>query len=468
MKIEELQETHSAYQANISEWQKFKAAYSGTKALIDIGTLSQNTRESSESYEARKENAYGFNYTARIVNIINSYIFQKPSANDYGTLADDQIFQLFLNNADLEGKGFNNVINDLQRWCSVFGHVGLLIDKPVIDGDRTVKQDLDDSIYPFITAYTPLNILDWDNTRINGRSVLSFIKLQDDDGNYRLWWRDKWEVWKIIKGQPSLESSGLNPLSEIPFIFMMNDTTGERYVGKSDIQEISRMDIAILRLLSGSEEIFNLASFPMLMKPYLPSGVKDEQAVGVGNVLEFDAKNPSSKPEWLKTAIAEPIQAITEWINGLVEEMYKSINASGLNSSSQAKSGEALTKEFAALNAFLAKKAKNSVMNTESMVIYYWLMWQGQSDLFSNVSIDRPLDFDTSSLENELDNYTVARTMVNSETYQKALQKVIARKTLPSMSPIDEAVINDEIDAGVTVLDLASQDDGINEIDNES
>jgi hypothetical protein len=457
MNIDELKATHESYSANLSEWKKFKAAYSGTKALIDYGALSRNTRESDASYRDRKENAYGFNYTARIINIINSYIFQKPSGNDYGVLADDPFFQLFLDNADLQGKSFNHVINDLQRWCSVYGHIGLLIDKAIIDGTRTVSQDLSEKVYPFVTSYTPLNILDWANERINGRSVLSYIKLLDDDGNYRLWWADKWEVWVIIEDMPTLLNSGMNPLSEIPFIFMMNDESGVRYIGKSDIQEISRMDIAILRLLSGSEEIFNLAMFPMLMKPYLPAGVKDEGVVGAGNVIEFDPKNPQSKPEWLKTAISEPIQAVTDWINNLIEEMYKSINASGLNSSSQAKSGEALTKEFAALNAFLAKKAKVSVINTESLVVYFWLLWQGQENMYEDVSIDRPLDFDTNSLSDELDNYTVAKTMVNSETYQKNLQKLIARKTLPNVTPDDEVLINNEIDAGAIQIDLEAQ-----------
>lgn len=466
MNLKELEEKHEKYTANVDEWKKFKAAYSGTKALVDHGVLKRNSRETASSYEERKENAYGFNYTNRIVNIINSYIFQKPSANDYGALSDDELFQKFLNDADFQGKTFGHVINDLQRWCSVFGHVGLLIDKPVIDGVRTVAQDVADNIYPFITSYTPLNILDWRHERINGRSVLSYIKLLDDDGNYRLWWRDSWEVWAVEKNNVVLKSSGVNPLGEIPFIFMMNDESDVRCIGKSDIQEISRLDIAILRLLSGSEEIFELASFPMLMKPYLPGGVSDNEVVGVDSVLEFDPREPASKPEWLKTAVAEPITAISEWINNLIEEMYKSINASGLNSSTQVKSGEALTKEFAALNAFLAKKTRVSVISTESSVIYYYLLWQGQMSLFDDVSIDRAMDFDTNSLANDLDNYTVARTLVNSEAYQKKLQKVIARKTLPNTTPADELIINSQIDNAV-VVDLIAQDEGLESLDEQ-
>ena len=461
MDTKELKSTHSEYDKNVNEWEKFKAAYSGTKALIDYGVLKQNTREEDRAYKYRKESAYGFNYSARIINIINSYIFQKPGSNDYGALANDALFKMFLDNADINGVSFSNVVNDLQRWASIYGHIGILIDKPIIEGRRTVSQDLQDGIYPFITSYTPLNILDWTYDRINGRSVLSYIKLLDDDGNYRLWWRDSWEVWELVKDKPVMISRGINPLNEIPFVFMINETTEVRNIGKSDIQEISRMDIAILRLLSGSEEIFNLASFPMLMKPYLPPNAVDDSVVGVGNVIEFDPKNPNSKPEWLKTEVAEPIQSITEWIKGIIEEIYKSIHASGLNSGSQVKSGEALTKEFSALNAFLAKKSKNTVIKTESQVIYYWLKWQGKSELFSGVNIDRPLDFDTSSLSNELDNLSVARVMVKSDTYQNLLQKMIARKTIPTITPDNEAIINKEIDEDKVNIDLNAQDNGM-------
>jgi hypothetical protein len=473
MNLSELEATHYEYKKNLSEWLKYKAAYAGTNDLVEYGALPRNTRESEKSWIARKENAYGFNYTARIVELLNAYIFQKPSNNDYGELGSDDFFQLFLDDSDLCGHSFERTINDLQLWASVFGHVGILIDKPQIDGAdavRTIAQDKADNTYPFITSFTPLNILDWKSGRVNGRPVLSYLKLRDDDNNYRVWTRKSFEVWGIDgkTKTPILLSSGANALGEIPFIFMYNKTSGCKYIGQSDVKEISRIDIAILRLLSGSDEVFSLASFPMLMKPYLPPGVKDENIIGAANVIEFDPKNPDSKPEWLRTEIAEPINAVMMWINNLITEMYKSVHAGGLNANGQVKSGESLAREFQTLNAFLAKKTKLSIINTEESVLYFWLKWQGQDELYEGVTIDRPLQFDISALVDELDNFAVAKTLVNSPTFDKALQKVIARKVLANSTAIDEVTINDEIDAGAVAFDSGDGADVNVDINNDT
>jgi hypothetical protein len=249
---------------------------------------------------------------------------------------------------------------------------------------------------------------------------------------------------------------------------MYNKTSGCKYIGQSDVKEISRIDIAILRLLSGSDEVFSLASFPMLMKPYLPPGVKDENIIGAANVIEFDPKNPDSKPEWLRTEIAEPINAVMMWINNLITEMYKSVHAGGLNANGQVKSGESLAREFQTLNAFLAKKTKLSIINTEESVLYFWLKWQGQDELYEGVTIDRPLQFDISALVDELDNFAVAKTLVNSPTFDKALQKVIARKVLANSTAIDEVTINDEIDAGAVAFDSGDGADVNVDINNDT
>lgn len=467
MDIEELQSTHEEYNKNRDEWLRFKAAYEGTKSLIDWGALKQNNRESQESYGERKRNAYSFNYTSRIVSIINSYIFQKPSGNNYGKLGEDEFFQMFLQNADLQGKDFGLVINDNQKWASVYGHIGLLVDKPQENGNENRAQDLDDNIYPFITSFNPLGILDWETKNVNGRSVLSYLKLLDDDGTYRIWTRDSWKLWKVVDGKAVAAGNGINPLDIIPFVWMTNEDSGVRFIGKSDVKEISRMDIAILRLLSGCEEIFNLAMFPMLMKPYVPKGLNADDTVGASNVVEFDPKNPQSKPEWLKTAISEPIQAVSDWISGLVTEMYKQINANGLNTSTGGvKSGDSLQREFAALNAFLAKKAKVTVMAAEKDVIYFWLKWQGQEDLMSEVSIDRDTNYDITSMSDELDNITAAKNIVQSETFNKNCQKLVARKTLPTTTPEDEVIINDEIETGRVPLNLDDIDNANNELGN--
>jgi hypothetical protein len=228
---------------------------------------------------------------------------------------------------------------------------------------------------------------------------------------------------------------------------MKTQDSEHKEIGLSDTVEISLMDMAITRLLSSTDEVFNLAAFPILMKPYLGFNEDDNEKVSPHNVIEFDPSLPQGKPEWLKTDFATPIKTISERIEMLIDEMYKSMNAGSLNKKAggNQKSGEALKIEFQGLNTYLSSKLTKSVLPSEKQVVTLWAAWQG-IDNIDDVSLGRSNEFNISSLSDELDNYLIADQLITSETFKKQLHKAVSRKVLPDVSNSDRNAIDDEIE----------------------
>jgi hypothetical protein len=170
--------------------------------------------------------------------------------------------------------------------------------------------------------------------------------------------------------------------------------------------------------------------------------------VGPSAVLEYDANNPESKPDWLEAKCQEPITAILMWIEKLVAEIYRATNAGGLNAtetSKDAKSGVALKQEFQLLNAKLAAKA-DLLDQSEIAIIGHWLRWQERYELSSKISVSRPRNFDIEDLVTDLSTAMTAKTVINSSLFQAALQKSLARQMLPGLKSDAWDAIDKEID----------------------
>jgi hypothetical protein len=186
-----------------------------------------------------------------------------------------------------------------------------------------------------------------------------------------------------------------------------------------------------------------------MMKPYLHTGQTDDDVIGNSNVIEFDAENPQSKPEWLKTQIAEPVETIMKWSENIVDEIYKTVNAGALNkkgTGGQAKSGEALKLEFQGFNSFLAEKVTGTILDVERSCILLVSMWLGTPVSAKEISVSRPTEFNVQSLGDEIENMMIADTMIQSNEFKTNLRKTIAGRLLPDLSISDRNAMLDEIE----------------------
>lgn len=478
-----LQATHTLYDQYDDEWEFLQAAYDGARALVAYGAIIRHERESQTNFDRRIDEAYGFSYSKSIVELFNFYLFKGVVKRQLGVLGDDELWSLFMKDCNLESDSFEDFLLKVGKAASIQGQCGILVDKPTtVDmetGEELIKvrqDELDNYLYPYISLYKSLNILDWEYERDEfNRPVLTYLKLKDDDGVYRIWTLEDWQVWQEPetesgtevggdvnepkqetnpgKGQAELIASGPNTLGEIPWVWVYNAKTDQRGIGLSDISDIARIDASIMRNLSEIEECITYGAFPMLLKPSPekgPSGLTpDQDEIGITAVVEFDPERPEAKPSWLEAAVSEPIEAILKVIGKKVEEIYRTANAGGMASmeiSTQAKSGAAMKAEFQLLNAKLVAKGL-LLEKAELEIIRLWLRWQLMDDLFDEVSIERPDTYEVQNLAEDLENVLTAGAIVLwSDTFQKKIQKKVVRLMLPG-EPDDELnVIDKEID----------------------
>ena len=482
--VGDLQEVHPNYEANVDEWRFLMAAYEGTRRLVDAGYLYRNERESNSNWERRCREAVGFDYTKSIVDLFNFYLFKKPVKRDMAGLKTDKSWANFYKDCNLYGDSFDDFLTEQGRYASIEGFVGILVDRPSVQYENKAEE-LAAGIYAYVAAYFPTRILDWEYERDkNNRPYLSYLKLLDDDGQYRLWWPGLWERWElpedaviqapgnsgdVIKNNLAavLVEKGEYGLSSIPFVWLQNLKTRVRPIGMSDVHEVARLDVSILRNLSQGEEVISYTAFPMMLKPMReikPDGnaaAVQNDDVGAQAILEYDPEHPESKPEWLGSASREPIDAILEWISRKVEEIYRVVNAGGMASteiSTDAKSGSALKVEFQLLNSALVRKAKN-LEKAERDIIHYWLAWEKQEKLETKITIQRERSYDIEDLAGDLENVLTASIIVKSKKFNDEMQKKVVRQMMPAAENEALREIDEEIESVVEEEPLPDEND---------
>lgn len=492
MTEEKLKETHELYEKYFDEWKFLNAAYEGVRALIAWGVFKQHERESLANYNRRVDEAYGFTYSRSIVDLLNSYLFKKDYPRTIPELlGDDEQWQAFQENCNYEGEEFDEFFIDQSRQASIQGLVGILVDKPRVATENK-QQQLDEEIYPYLAAYKPTHIIDWEyEVDINGHKKLVYLKLLDDDEYYRIWTPEKWEVWEIIETETHKDLSTVNTergtkfeqvgrtanrvaegehnLGEVPFVWLYNQRSViDKDVGLSDIADVSRIDVSIMRNLSQIEEIVNYTAFPMMRKPRREAGgyegVDQKDEVGESAVLEFDPDNPEgTKSDWLAAAAEGPIRAVLEVIAKKVSEIYRATNVGGMAATeiqTQAKSGVALKAEFQLLNSKLVKKGKN-VVKAKRGVTRYWLMWQDEWDKYRDeLRFDYVKTFEVEDLMTDLENILTSKVVItDSPKYNSEVQKMAVRMMIPSAEDETLAEIDDEIEEGPMWPEFPGEDE---------
>jgi hypothetical protein len=480
LKVSDLISTNDCYDNYVEEWRMMLAVYEGIKWIKYYGYIEQHERELDDTYARRLKELYSLGYSRSIIDIFHYYLFKKDPKRTLGSLKDNEFWQSFEKDANLFGDSFDEVIMDASLYASIEGHIGLLIDMPYLpDGLGNVAEQREANVYPYIARYFPNCILDWQwGHDAYGKPCLEYIKLVDDDNQYRIWTRDYWEIWELpeddtidvgldreqrlinidVSQEATFIASGPNTLGEIPFIWHYNTRTKLKGIGRSEITEIARIDLSIIRNLSQAEEIICYAAFPMLLQPSRSADPRagaidqSEDVVAPDVVLEFDPENPEAKPQWLKTEVSGPLGAIVSFISTKVSEIYRSSNTGGMAStevSTVAKSGSALTSEFKLLNSRLVTKAI-LLEKTENKTMELWLKWMLLWDKYKGeVSTQRDRTFDVENLAQDLENAILAKTVVISKTFNKLVQQQAARQVLPSATEQDIINIDAEIEESV-------------------
>ena len=455
MDREELLKTNAFYDARKSDWEFYKAAYEGTKALIDWGVLRQ-FEDDRENFKARKKAAFGFNYTRRIINVVADFLSEVPFLEEYGPLRNDVSWAAFLSDCDLYGSNWNNFWSHKRRKVSIFGYCGILVDKAIGEFDNR-EEEVTNNIYPYMAYYSPLHVLDWKierDTKTN-RPMLSYLKLYDDGGYIRIWTRTHWEAWQLpgtseSETEPQQVGEGRHNLEEIPFVWFTNGGEHSNITESiSDIADIALIDASMVRDASNADEIINNAAFPMLAMPKeveTEGGDNKEVEVGASRILDFDPDG--AHPFWLESKVLDSISAIIRIWEKKSDEIYSMANLSALREiakSKERRSGDSMKETFRFLNAELVEKV-NCEMETRLLCIKYWMKWQGMEGQFNQVTVSHEKKFNAEKLILTIKDAMDSKSAVDSDLFNREIQKLIAKRILPNLTGEQMTQIEQEIE----------------------
>ena len=466
MTKDELLAVHPVNKAYTDRWNFWGLAYEGGEDFIKF-VLKQNVRESSANWVQRIEEGVNFNYCAAIIDLFNFYLTEKPVTRVLGGLETDELWQQFLKDCDFKGTNFDTYLNEISKMSSIYSHVGVFVNKAASSEPMYSRyEEIKNNLYPHLCVYTPQNIMDWDFkvTQFGGRPQLVYLKLREDNGNILVMTLSSWEIWRVrsdggLKSTEQIEliDSGENGLGIIPFFWSYNMRSPvNQNNGISDVREISNITASICRNLSSGDEIIKYAGFPMLRTPMEAEGqasTGSDIMVSPRGVLEFNPEmGAEGKPDWLESEVLEPVEAILNWTDRKVDEVYRVAHLSGVHgqrkSNNEVASGLALRYEFQQLNSVLGKKS-DGLCEAELEIIRFWLIWQGKYDLFKEVEVIRSKQFSVEDLSISLDNCEKAMKTVLSNHFKKLVQKSMVKQVLPDMSEKDVALIHQEIETGV-------------------
>ena len=452
----DIENQHQHYKGMIPRWEYFIRSYLGGKEYADGKFLQPYMLEFENEYYKRIQYTPLDNHCRNIIDIYSSFLFRVEPVREMGSLEEDLSVEQFMDDADLEGRSFDALIVEAQRFASVYGHVWLLMDKPSTNV-MTRAEELDQGIRPYLNIYTPENVLDWHYTRNNaGYYFLDYLKIREEqtaEGEfYKLWFIDKIDtvfVSTINREEPKLITSVPNPLGKIPAVILYNQRSPMRGLGVSDLNDVADLQKSIYNELSEIEQIIRLSNHPSLVK------TKDTDAgAGAGSIIEI----PDNIDANLKPYILQPngsnLDGVLRSINHKVEAINRLTHVGTLRATAErVQSGIALRTEFELLNARLSEKSKLMELAEEQI----WRLFAEWQETVFDGEVEYPESFDIRDWATDLELLQSAKASnIKSATFAKEIDKQIAKTVIDDDTTLEQ--INSEIDGNTEVLGEFAQE----------
>ena len=457
-------------------WEFYEDSYFGGQDYKEGKYLYEYENESPNRYKYRLLVTPYTNQCAPIIDLYTSYLFKKPIKRVWGSLDKDELFQMFLDNADNQGNSYEQVMKRSATLSGIYGIVFAFLDTPNFDTNYVTSFDIQikNKIYPYMTLMEPEDVLSWGMARDNvtGKMGLSWVKIEQEGEEAKgwmsdnseqcyvvIWKKDKWEKYLLNKKDSSavLDKEGTNPAKIIPIAPIYNLRGEELMEGLSDIRDIANLNRLHYCLESQEIQIFENSAFPMIVVPVqVNEDGKQDRTLTVGPGYDI-SETPETKSitRYLEPVLGslDKISAAKQRIEKLIQTLAQLGGVATVEGMRNFPSGEALKMSFQALNALLANKAQN-IEDAEYNIIRNWLMWRWSGDvakvdsIMADIEIEYPDEFDIDSLTNDLD---ALQKMINAkypDDVVKAKQKELLALIFPGIDDEQLTALEAAIDAG--------------------
>tara|TARA_B100001063_G_C16752778_1_gene551223 strand:- start:395 stop:1813 length:1419 start_codon:yes stop_codon:yes gene_type:complete len=453
MDRETLTQKHDLWHSNISNWEFYIRSYLGGNDYKNGYYLHRYVLESPEEYDQRVRHTPLDNHCKNVVQIYTSFLWRVPPSRDYGDLDNEPQLSSFIQDADLDGRSFDSVMREVQMNASIYGNCWIVVDKPQSNA-KTRAEELAQDIRPYISIYTPENIVNWNYARsASGRFYLDLLVIVEDINADRaiikVFTEETITTYSVeeydqptSEGEVKLLEEIPNPIGTIPAVNVYNLRGNKRPIGISDLADVAHLQQSIYNDYSEKEQLIRLANHPSLVKT-----PNVEASAGAGAIIEIPEDLDSSLKPYIIQPSGQNLDGIMKCIQNKVDAIDRithmgSVRATG----TQIASGIALQTEFQLLNARLSEKA-DYLENAEEQI---WGLFAKWLDKQWNGSVNYPDTFDIRDWANDLQYLQMAKASgIKSETFNKEIDKQIAEAVIDDNETMK--TINEEIDAVRTV-----------------
>jgi hypothetical protein len=396
--------TFNTYQPT---WQYLLESYIGGEEYRRAGHLTRYQLETDPEYQARLRTTPLENHCSSVVSVYNSFLFREHPDRDFSNNTESFQLEMFLRDADLDGRSLDAFMKDVATWSSVFGHCWIMVTKPNV-GAVTIADEQAQGVRPYVSLLTPMVVTDWTWSRsATGRYELIYLKYQEDvNGDIQTikeWRPDTIRTVTVNNRESRIYEDivEVNGLGKIPAVIAYNGRSSVRGIGVSDITDIADQQKFIYNATSEVEQTIRMDSHPSLVK------TSDTIAgTGSGAIIQVPENlDPGLKPYLLEFNGAS-VDSIYAAINHAVESIDKMANVGAVRATeSRTLSGVAMETEFQLLNARLSEKADNLELAEEQM----WDLWFEYMGEQWMGSVDYPGSFNIRDTSKEIEQLKIAK-----------------------------------------------------------
>tara|TARA_R110000772_G_scaffold181019_1_gene292290 strand:+ start:40 stop:1557 length:1518 start_codon:yes stop_codon:yes gene_type:complete len=443
---------HPQWKQHIDRWKFLVDSYQGGYEYKQGQYLTAYMFENKETYEQRLDNAPLDNHVKAVTAIYNSFLFRQPPVRDFGSISNDITLDPFFDDTDLDGRNFNSVMRDISTYSTIYGNCWVIVDKPETVS-YTRAQELNQGVRPYLSIYTPENVIDWQYKRAsNGAYYLAYLKVyegSDAQGDtFRIYTPDTIQIVAMKEKDTTVIDEKINPLGVVPAVCVYSQRSPTRGIGISDVGDVADMQRAIYNELNEMYQLITLTNHPSLVKT-----AQTRASAGAGSIVQMpDDMNGDLKPFLLEPK-GSGIEGLINSINLKVGAIDRMAHMGGIRSiETRRLSGVALATEFQLLNARLAEKADN-LEHAEEQIWRIYAMWQGNS---WNGSIEYPDSFNIQDKYNDMNMLKLAK---DAKPMGTTINRVIEEKMLRILSNDDEEfeMLKAEMDAEKTQPQAAEE-----------
>ncbi len=452
---------HPKYNDYNQRWEFWLKSYLGGDDYITEENLFQYFKEGDEEFASRLLRAYRENHSRWCIDLINSYLFQQPTARKITNtnIALQQFFENFDgNNNDIDKK-----MKIFSQYASALGRVYLVVDKTALPEEEITGTAADNlKAIPYVYKIHPQDMLDiaFDQFGDIKWALVREISRDDDDPfkeisstngiliRHRLWEKDK---WTLFDETGNIINTGTTNINMVPIVVLDNEEYDSPYMGQSLIADIAPLDRAIFNNWSRLDTIVNDQAFSQLIFPiqgiptnvYEDAELRDKFLVMATNRVLLYNGDGGSAPAFIAPD-ATQAEFILKMIGQQTKQLYSMMGLQGETSTDvNTQSGVSKAYDFQKLNKVLASKAKN-LEQAEKAIVEIFDAWQG--GVGTEVEIQYPTEFDVASLMDEINIANQLATLNISKKFTTEIEKNIVIKALPKTNDTIIKEIFTEID----------------------